>query len=509
MLFKEVIENTSTLTELKRTASAYVIDYRNLSNEEILSAIQKTAPQYYFEENVKQTLKGLTLSQNREDRVLGPMILRYILLHCDDNKIMQSELSLKIIEYEQSIINSATDLQPSKIQNRENSYELFTYVLEAAWEHNADISCDERNLLDKIREKLSLTEEEHHILEASIGKFPNPNNTLHTRNEIERVRRRLQGAGILFAVRDEDKNDYDILPEEVANSLKELLGIEMKEHGYRSLIKYKAVHNKTYLLDALKKNQIHLLKNIKLNELEEICLKHVSPSILLGGITPRDGLDISSLGKWLSDLGEPTTGQKTMLINRIIQHYDNLRQDISEIEDERVIWFEYYEDLAQRALENLRTQNILIKDLECEKKFEIATDYIFEELLFHKPLVLKGTEHADGMLAYQDKLVLWDNKSKESPVNLNDHISQFDRYVKKSERQIPIFLVIGPSFTEHSVSVAMNYMIQNDTTISLITAEDLKKLSLSWAKKHANKKESFPLGYFKQPGRFNLNLVDL
>ena len=509
MLFKEVIENVSTLTELKRTASAYVIDYRNLSNEEILNAIQKTAPQYYYDENVKQTLKKLTLSQSREDRVLGPMILRHILLHSDDNKILQSELSLKIIEYEQAVISTATDLQPSKIQNKDNNYELFTYVLEAAWEHNDDISSDERNLLDKIREKLGLTEEEHHILEASVGKFPNPNSTLHTRNEIERVRRKLQSYGILFAVRDEDKNDYDILPEEVANTLKAMLGLEMKEHGYRNLIKYKTVHTKTYLFEALKKNNIHIIKNIKLDELEEICLKHIQPSVLLGGISPRDGLDTTALSKWLSELGESSTGQKTVLINRIIQHYDNLRQDISEIEDERIIWFEYYEDLASRALENLRTQNILLKDLECEKKFEKATDYIFEELLYHKPLVLKGTEHADGMLAYQDKLVLWDNKSKESPVNLNDHIAQFDRYVKKSERQIPIFLVIGPDFTEQSISVAMNYMIKNDTTISLITAGELKQLSLNWAKTHTNKKEPFPLGYFKQPGRFNLNLVDL
>ncbi len=509
MLFKDVVDNISTLTELKRVSSAYVIDYRNLTNDEIKEALLKTSPQYYFKDNIGKTLKSITLSNARDERILGPIIIRHILLHTDDFKILQTDLASAVIEYEQTIINNSNDSPTSIIIGKEKNYEFFRYVLEAAWEHNDNISSDEKNLLDKIREKLSISGEEHHVLEASIGKFPLPNNKLHTRDQIEQVRRKLQSLGMLFTVRDNDRNDYDIIPEEIAEVLKSILNIEMKEFGYKELINYKLFRNKAYILKTIEKCNIKITNNVKLDDLKEICLKNISPSILLGGLKPRDGLDSTTLSKWCMELGELCTGQKSVLIDRIIYHYDNIRTDISKIDDERLLWFEFYEDLAFRSLDNLRSQNIILKDNECEKKFEKATNYIFEELLFHKPLVLKGTEHADGMLAYQEKIVLWDNKSKETPVNLIDHIQQFDKYIKNSERSIPIFLVIGPAFTEQSVAIAMEYMIENETTISLITAIELKQLAIKWSKKHINKNEPFPLGYFKQPGRFNSKLVKI
>jgi hypothetical protein len=509
MIFKNVVENISTLTDLKRVSSAYVIDYRNLTNQEIAEALIKTSPQYYFRENVIKTLNELSLSHDRKERIIAPIILRHILLHTDDFKILQSDLSNLVIEYEQSIINTANDSVDSKIVGKEKSYELFKYVLEAAWEHNDNISSDEKNLLEKIRERLNLSLKEYHVLEASIGKFPQPNNKIHSRDQVEQVRRKLQSAGLLFTVRDEDKNDYDVIPDEIASVLNEFMGIEMREHGYRELIEYKALRNKSYLSAVIQKGGIEILKSTKLEEMKEICIENIKPSILLGGYSPRDGLDSTTLSKWCSEIGASCSGQKNILIDRVIEHYNNIRADIVEIDDERKLWFEFYEDLAQRSLDSLRAQNIILKDIECEKKFEQATDYIFEELLFNKPLMLKGTEHADGMLAFQDKVILWDNKSKETDVNLLDHIKQFDRYIKNSEKQVPIFIVIGPAFTEQSVGIAMEYMIENDTMILLMTAKELKDLATEWSKNTGSKKEPFLLGYFKQPGRFNRNLVKL
>ena len=43
------VGSVGTSIELKRIASAYVIDYRNLSDDEIRLAIDKTAPQYFNE----------------------------------------------------------------------------------------------------------------------------------------------------------------------------------------------------------------------------------------------------------------------------------------------------------------------------------------------------------------------------------------------------------------------------------------------------------------------------
>lgn len=48
--------------------------------------------------------------------------------------------------------------------------------------------------------------------------------------------------------------------------------------------------------------------------------------------------------------------------------------------------------------------------------------------------------------------------------------------------------------------------MQNDTLILLITAKELKALAEEWAQKN-KADETFPLGYFKQNGRFNSNLI--
>lgn len=57
MNIEKSVQNIGTLIELKRIASAYVIDYRNLTEEEIRAALIKTAPQYYFKENVQKALR--------------------------------------------------------------------------------------------------------------------------------------------------------------------------------------------------------------------------------------------------------------------------------------------------------------------------------------------------------------------------------------------------------------------------------------------------------------------
>ena len=102
---------------------------------------------------------------------------------------------------------------------------------------------------------------------------------------------------------------------------------------------------------------------------------------------------------------------------------------------------------------------------------------------------------------------MWDNKSKESPVNLKDHIQQFDRYIKTSDKDVVVFMVIAPEFTPQSVQECVDYSLNNDTQILLITAEELKTVAESWVKKHNG--EIFNLGYFKQNGRFDMKLLNL
>ena len=75
MNIAKTVENIPTLLELKRIAGAYVIDYRNLSEKALRSALIKTAPQYYFEENVQRTLENCLLYNDRDIRTLTPIFV--------------------------------------------------------------------------------------------------------------------------------------------------------------------------------------------------------------------------------------------------------------------------------------------------------------------------------------------------------------------------------------------------------------------------------------------------
>jgi len=99
---------------------------------------------------------------------------------------------------------------------------------------------------------------------------------------------------------------------------------------------------------------------------------------------------------------------------------------------------------------------------------------------------------------------MWDNKSKESPVNLKDHLSQFDGYMNQADKPVPVFLVIGPDFTEGSEAEAVRYHAQHfDRNIMLITAGDLKSLADEWSSE-ANRRrdDAFNLGLLAATGRF-------
>lgn len=49
----KAVENIGTVTEFRRMASAYVIDYRNLSDDEIKAALIPTTTVIYFGSNLQ------------------------------------------------------------------------------------------------------------------------------------------------------------------------------------------------------------------------------------------------------------------------------------------------------------------------------------------------------------------------------------------------------------------------------------------------------------------------
>lgn len=510
MNYQNCVTLSSNVTEIKRLASAYVEDSRRLDFLELKESLLKTEGQYTAYENIAKKLDNLKLHENPVVRIIVPIFLQNYLLDEDEFMSHCKQTEEAIINYEQSIIDESNNFDS---KNMSKDYALLKFILDKAWERGDDVSVDEKNLIDEVRKYLNISIREQNMLEAKSGRYPTKGNVLHTRSDIDNVRKVLQSAGILFFIKNSDNVPCDIIPEEIAICLRRYYGVEMKTYGYKQLIAYiTKITKKQYLVDIVRKNidnmnttQVDVSSSTTIPVLQDMILRTVKPSNLLGGFSPRDGLDASVLSKWCANLGLLISGNKNALIARIMNYYDNLREIEISSDDEREKYFNAYHELACRDLVFLRENHIISKDLECEHYFEKATNYLFEVLLKNKPLLLTGTEHPDGKLSYNDRYILWDNKSKETPVNLQDHIAQFDRYIRMSDKAVAVFMVIAPSFTENSVKECVKYSLANDTQILLITADELKEVAERWHKSHPE--EIFNLGFLKQNGRFDKSLL--
>ena len=506
MNYQNCVRLSNNTNDLKRIASAYVEDCRRLDLSELKAALLKTEGQYTSCENIEKQLDKLKLHENPVVRIVVPIILQGYLLDEDEFTSPCKTTDEAVLKYEQAVIDESNNFD---YKNMSKDFSLLKFVLDAAWEHEDKISVDEKNLIDKIRKYLNITIREQNMLEAKAGRYPTPGNVLHSRSEIDLARKTLQTAGILFCIKNSDGVPCDIVPEEVVKGLRGYYGIEIRNYGYRQLIQYVTkITKKQYLIDIINKfndNPTTSVVDVPLNPtipcLQELVFKSIKPSHLIGGFSPKDGLGIAELQKWCSNLGLSGAGVKATLIARILEHYDALRKIEISTEDDREKYYRVFHELACRNLAFLRENGIIIKDLECERAFEKATNYLFEVMLKNKPLLLTGTEHPDGKLSFNDRYILWDNKSKESAVNLQDHISQFDRYIRESDKPVAVFMVIAPSFTENSLKECVKYSLSSDTQILLITADELKDVAEQWHKTHPD--ESFNLGFFKQSGRFD------
>ena len=512
MDFIKFVEQIPNITIAKRVASAYVMDHRRLSFEELKEGLIKTAKQYTLYENIVNRLEEINLDSNRSVRIIAPILLRDYLLNQDDFISSAKDTDSAVLNYEKTIVDESNNFDESKISK---DFALFRHMLDAAWAHNDDISVDEKNLLETLRKYLSISTKEFHMLEAKSGRFPMPENVLHTYEDIEETRRVLQAKGLIVAIKNSDGVMCDMVPDDIAQGIRRYYNIEIRAYGYEKLVDYVIKKTKKqYLIDIVNKAsqyfskaKIEISNNPTVNELKDIILKSIQPSNLIGGFSPRDGLDVAMLSAWCGDIGLNVSGNKVVLIERILEYYDSMRRIELKTEDEREKLVAFYSQLAKRDLKNLRTNNIIEKDLQCEHLFEDATNYLFEKMLLNKPLTLTGSEHPDGKLSFKDKYIMWDNKSKETAVNLKDHIQQFERYIKMSDKDVVVFMVIGPEFTAQSVQECVDFSLNNDTQILLITAEELKVVAETWSKKHPG--EIFNLGYFKQNGRFDIELLNL
>lgn len=510
MKLHDAIRQASTKTDLKRFCSAYVVDHRNLKDEELIPALDKAAPQYFHRPNVESALHECRFAPDRNLRLITDVLLREVLLEADDAQVERGDADDEVLKYEQSIIDASNEDGERLRGDRAKAMDLLRFLLEVAWDNDDDISQDEKNLIEKARHRLGITDQERRILEARLGKFPRPGNALHNRGEINDARRQLQERGLILTIRSEDGTDHDVIPEEIADCLRSIYELRLRRYGYDQMLQAQQVRSKDYYGEVLKKAGFEPDPYAKLETLRCEIVQRVDPKIVLGGLSPKDGLPIEKLREWCSDLSVAVSGTKPELIERILDRYDGLlrRPMVGDV-DERAVWFEHFDALARRDAAFFRSQQMITKDIEIERRFEEATNYLFEIFLGHNPLKLAGTNHADGALSYGDAVVLWDNKSSGSPVHLPSHMEQFEGYIRAAERRVAGFLVIGPEFTEASPAAAMEVFATKGVIVTLLPAAALKELALAWTDRSKDQHSTLPLGFLLQQGLFNSALVKI
>ena len=516
MKFEDCVAAIPTQHDLKRTASAHVVDYTRLGAEDLQASILKAAKQYTHPDGIASALtNAIWRDPDLDHRVLSEIVIAEILVNESGFMLSLEGLDDKVGQYEQGILNESSERKLKDLAGgregteRYEALSLYNFVLETAWQHRDTKSVDETNLLRKLRDRLHITCREHVLLEAMLGKYPKPHNELHSRAEITDAVRSLQALGLLLIIRDDGGSNFAVIPEEIAKELRKILGKEIRRYGYRQLLQTKYVRKKSYLQEVLGKCELSF-GNETVPELQDKIVESVPPSVLLGGVSAKDGLNSEDLRAWCAELQLPVTGSKAERIARIIDFYDQLEElTASDEEDPRRVWYLLYDEFARRDSKALRGQQVIEKDIEMERCFESATAFLFEDKLNHVPLKQAGAEHCDGLLAFRDTYVMWDNKSKETPVALAEHLKQFDRYMDKSEKPVPAFIVIAPDFTPDSESIALAYTAENiGRNISLITASELKELAELWASEdNKRNSEPFPLGLFARSGRFSLDAV--
>lgn len=514
MKFDDAVDRIRTLSELRRVAGAHVVDHRQLNEQELRDGLKRVKPQYLHEDTVKAELETVLYREPEKDtRVLAYLILIDVILEQYDFSLPVPQTEELLIAVEQSIVDRSNEIEMedlaagNKTSTRFRDLSMYDYVLGVAWEHHSSVSPDEANLLRRLRQHLGINEWDHRTLEAKHGKYPKPSNELHTRSEIADVRRMLQARGLLFPTRQDDGVDYDTIPVELATVLRSILKIEIRSEPYRQLLQYKKTRSKSHLVDILNRAQIAFGKYDTVPMLVEQVVRNVPPSRAISSSSPRYGLSTEELSDWCRELNISPTGPIEDKVNRIAQHYDQLRPRIEAEADQRELWYGFYEELARRDYDLLRSQQVIDKDLEIERKFEDATSFLFDSKLNHAPLKQAGSNRPDGLLTLRSDYLMWDNKSKESssPVDLKTHLAQFHQYMEQADKRVPVFIVIAPAFSEESEVEAIKYHAQYfDRNIVLITAGELKGLAEEWSStQNKNREEPFPLGLLAASGRFD------
>lgn len=469
-----------------RVLSSHLESMRGMEDDDLTQVMRTDADKLADRSRILAALKTSDPDFNRGQL---KAIIFNILLQEETYSIDETRLEEKVIDFEKALVKRSRTLDFAEVkkQDPDRWHHLDTYriVLEAAWNNDETISPDEARLLSVLRAHLGISLEEHWLIHAWLKRFPKEKCALHTPDEINEARKELQRDGLLWSYRDETNRNIDVIPAEIAVVIrKDYANQELQRTNYRRLLSQDSI-TLAEVRSVLQERGLDRYGN-KAELIERIVVSDVKPSDALGD------LDREKLSGMCASFGLKAYAAKSELIERLIAFYDDLTFEERITKDDREVWYSNYELIASRSYAELRAKKIITKDLNIEHFFEAATVFLFQARLSVPCEYRQKDNRADGRLPLESgDLILWDCKSVEGLVNLQDHLDgQFDGYLRKekeSGKQPLAFLVIGPGFTPQSIKLAHQYKARTNWDIALVTAEGLKHLADRWFATAPNK----------------------
>jgi hypothetical protein len=149
MDFEKGVSLIGTVTDLRRVASAHVIDHNQLKDDELRSALIKSKAQYTAAETVRKALDEL-LSREPKDhlRALNRILLVDVLLDQYDCQLRFEETDAKVTAVEQNVLDRSNELDLEQLAcadkgtPRYRDLETYNFVLGVAWEQRDSVSPD-------------------------------------------------------------------------------------------------------------------------------------------------------------------------------------------------------------------------------------------------------------------------------------------------------------------------------------------------------------------------------
>jgi len=493
---------------LERIVKSFLKDFPKRDEQDYKNELKNNLEVLAEPQQVKERFE--TVFNKAEDPYSKQLMLKFLLkslLGKPDNVGIEDELVNDVVEAERQIIADSEEADNFKHLDQK-TYDIFRAVLEVALEDQV-ITRDEMKLLDKLRSKLSINEKDQFLIQATLELFPAPGNELHNHKSIRTGLDDLQKAGVVFHCnRTENNESFFVIPEEIGPALRDILGNEMIENKYGLLLNRLNQSN----LKAILKSSNFLTSGSKDEQVERI---------IRVGITPSQALN-NLINENLEDLcdklpGIKKSGTKEDRINRIIDYFNNLeiKDSSTEATDPRSIYYDYFEGLAKRDMQNLLPNGVVKKDRDIDLAFEEATRYLFEQKFNLTLIEMEGSEHCDGRLKFneQGELFLWDNKSKLDTDHYkfpDKHLRQFRRYIRNNQQngdRVTCFLIIAPSIDPEAENNAIKLKSESgvDADVALISAEDLKMVAEQWAKR--SDRSYFDLNVFNTTGILDLETL--